>query len=292
MTRILVTGAKGQLGTEIQRQSHNVKNASFLFMDIDELDLTDDKQVKKIISDIKPSFLVNCAAYTAVDRAENDEAKAFAVNATAVQNIIRAAVSVPDMKLIHISTDFVFDGKSKTAYREDSKTGALSVYGKSKQKGEEYARSYPLSLIIRTSWLYSEYGSNFVKTIMRLSDERDEINVVNDQLGTPTWAADLASAVIRIIELSINDENSFIPGIYHYSNEGHCSWYEFAREIKKIEGLDIKINPVSTAEFPLPAERPRFSVLSLDKIKKTYNISIPSWQESLEECIKRIKQQI
>ncbi|MDZ7739859.1 MAG: dTDP-4-dehydrorhamnose reductase [Bacteroidales bacterium] len=289
MTKILITGAKGQLGKEIQRQSHNVKNASFLFMDIDELDLRDEKQVKEIISDIQPSFLVNCAAYTAVDKAEDDEANAFAVNATALQNIIRAAVSVPDMKLIHISTDFVFEGQRKTPYKEDSKTGALSVYGKSKQKGEEYALSYPLSVIIRTSWLYSEFGSNFVKTIMRLSSERDEINVVNDQVGTPTWAADLASAVISIIKYSIEDKNSFIPGIYHYSNEGHCSWYEFAREIKRIEGLDIKINPVSTAEFPLPAERPEYSVLSLDKIKKTYNINIPSWQESLEECIKRIK---
>ncbi|MGM0464189.1 MAG: dTDP-4-dehydrorhamnose reductase [Bacteroidota bacterium] len=291
MTRILITGAKGQLGREIQRQSHNVKNASFIFMDVDELDLTDEKQVKDTISNIKPSFIVNCAAYTAVDRAENDEAKAFAVNATAVQNIIKAAGNVPDMKLIHISTDFVFGGKSKTPYREDSKTGALSVYGKSKQKGEEYALSYPLSVIIRTSWLYSEYGGNFVKTIIRLSDERDEINVVNDQVGTPTWAADLASAVIRIIEISLINESNFIPGIYHYSNEGHCSWYEFAREIKRIEGFNIKINPVSTAEFPLPAERPEFSVLSLEKIKKTYNISIPSWQESLEKCIKRIKQQ-
>ncbi|MFP4489474.1 MAG: dTDP-4-dehydrorhamnose reductase [Bacteroidales bacterium] len=291
MKKILVTGAKGQLGREIQRQSHLVKDASFLFMDIEELDLTNEIQLKKIISDIKPDFLVNCAAYTAVDRAENDEANAFAVNATAVQNIIKAAGIVPDMKLIHISTDFVFGGKSKTPYREDSKTGALSVYGKSKQKGEEYALSYPLSVIIRTSWLYSEYGGNFVKTIMRLAAERDEINVINDQVGTPTWAADLASAVIRITGLSIRDEDRFIPGIYHYSNEGHCSWYEFAREIKKIEGLDIKINPVSTVEFPLPAERPKFSVLSLDKIKKTYNISIPSWQESLEECIKRIKQQ-
>ncbi len=288
---ILITGAKGQLGREIQRQSHPVKDASFLFMDIDELDLTNEEQVKDTISDIKPSFLVNCAAYTAVDRAEDDEAGALAVNATAVQNIIKAAGNVPDMKLIHISTDFVFDGKSKTPYSEDSKAGALSVYGKSKQKGEEYALSYPLSVIIRTSWLYSEYGGNFVKTIMRLSSERDEINVVNDQVGTPTWASDLASAVISIIKSGIKDRSSFIPGIYHYSNEGHCSWYEFAREIKRIEGLDIKINPVSTAEFPLPAKRPEYSVLSLDKIKKTYNISIPSWQDSLEKCIKRIKQQ-
>lgn len=288
---ILITGAKGQLGREIQKQSHLVKDASFLFMDIEDLDLTDEKQVKDIISGIKPSYLVNCAAYTAVDRAEEDEARAFAVNASAVQNITMAAGNVPDMKFIHVSTDFVFEGKRKTPYTEDSKTGALSVYGKSKQQGEEYALSYPPSVIIRTSWLYSQFGGNFVKTIMRLSAERDEINVVSDQLGTPTWAADLASAIISIIQSGITDKNSFIPGIYHYSNEGYCSWYDFAREIKRIGGLDIKINPVSTAEYPLPAKRPAYSVLSLDKIKKTYDISIPSWQESLEECIKRIKQQ-
>ena len=290
MIRILVTGANGQLGREIQAKKETLKGAEFYFTDIDELDITDRKEVKSIISEIKPAYLINCAAYTAVDRAEEDADNAYAVNATAVENIVKAASNVPWMKLIHISTDFVFDGKSRSPYKEDSGPAPQSVYGKSKQRGEEFALSYPRSIIIRASWLYSEYGGNFVKTVLRLAGERDEIKVVNDQTGTPTWASDLASALLGIVDQTVKDGNKYHAGIYHYSNEGQCTWYEFAGEIKRLKGLGIIINPVSTAEFPLPAKRPGYSVLCLDKIKNTYNIEIPSWQNSLENCLTRINQ--
>jgi dTDP-4-dehydrorhamnose reductase len=287
---VKITGANGQLGREIQAKKETLKGAEFYFTDIDELDITDRKEVKSIISEIKPAYLINCAAYTAVDRAEEDADNAYAVNATAVENIVKAASNVPWMKLIHISTDFVFDGKSRSPYKEDSSPAPQSVYGKSKQRGEEFALSYPRSIIIRTSWLYSEYGGNFVKTVLRLAGERDEIKVVNDQTGTPTWASDLASALLGIVDQTVKDGNKYHAGIYHYSNEGQCTWYEFAGEIKRLKGLGIIINPVSTAEFPLPAKRPGYSVLCLDKIKNTYNIEIPSWQNSLENCLTRINQ--
>ena len=290
MKKILVTGSRGQLGREIEARKDYLKGTVFYFMDIDDLDLRNEKEVLRTIGEIKPVLLVNCAAYTSVDRAENDSENAYAVNSHAVKNIVGAAAKAPGMKLIHISTDFVFDGKGKIPYTENDIPDAQSVYGKSKQEGEGYALSYPLSMVIRTSWLYSEYGSNFVKTILRLAPEKEYINVVNDQIGSPTWAADLAITVLKITGQSLNDNNRFISGVYHYSNQGYCSWYDFACEIKKIKGLDINIYPVSTAEYPLPAQRPAYSVLSLDKIKKTYHIKIPAWQDSLEKCLKRINQ--
>ena len=289
MNRILVTGSKGQLGREIMARKDKVQEFEFFFLDIDELDLTDRDEVQKTISRIKPSLLINCAAYTAVDRAEEDKENAFAVNAAAVKNIVDAGTGLPSMKLMHISTDFVFDGKARKPYCEDAGPDPQSIYGKSKLAGEIYALAYPLSMIIRTSWLYSEYGGNFVKTILRLAGERDEINVVNDQVGAPTWAADLAAAILSVCKQTLGGEKKFSPGTYHYSNEGSCSWYEFACEIKKIAGLDISIRPVTTADYPLPAKRPAYSVLGLDKIKKTYDIEIPSWQQSLGSFLKRNK---
>ena len=287
MNRILVTGAKGQLGMEIRAQKEKVQESEFYFLDIEELDLTDRDEVQKTIVRINPSLLINCAAYTAVDRAEEDKDNAFAVNAGAVKNIIDATTVVPSMKFVHVSTDFVFDGKAEKPYDENSDPNPQSIYGRSKWEGEKYALTYPLAMIIRTSWLYSAYGGNFVKTILRLAGERDEISVVNDQRGSPTWAADLASAILSVCSQTLSGKKLFQPGIYHYSNEGSCSWYEYASEIKKIMGFDLRINPVSTAEFPLPAKRPAYSVLALDKIKKTYNIEIPSWQQSLGLFLKR-----
>jgi len=288
MKRILVTGAQGQLGREIQAKKEFLKGAEFYFTDIDELDITNRREVERTIREIKPLCLVNCAAYTAVDRAEVDAANAFAVNASAVENIVNAAGNVHGMKLIHISTDFVFDGRRRSPYTENARPHPQSVYGKTKQKGEEYALSYPHSMIIRTSWLYSEFGGNFVKTILRLAVEKNEIKVVSDQTGTPTWAADLASAIMDVLALTMNNDRQYIPGIYHYSNEGQCTWFEFASEIKRLKGLGLEIKPVSTSEFPLPAKRPEYSVLCHEKIKNTYNIETPSWQDSLEKCLKRI----
>jgi len=290
MNRILVTGAKGQLGREISVRRETVPGVEFFFLDIEELDLTARDEVKRTIKSIKPAVLINCAAYTAVDRAEEDWENAFAVNAGAVENIIDVATTLPSMKFLHISTDFVFDGKSSKPYEEDAGPDPQSVYGKSKWQGEKYALSHPLSMIIRTSWLYSAYGGNFVKTILRLAGEKDEIKVVSDQRGAPTWAGDLAEAILFVCRRVLSGEKEFIPGIYHYSNEGSCSWYEFACEIKKIMGFNMSIRPVSTAEYPLPAKRPAYSVLGLDKIKKTYNIEIPSWQHSLGLFLKRNKQ--
>ncbi|MGM0667529.1 MAG: dTDP-4-dehydrorhamnose reductase, partial [Bacteroidota bacterium] len=250
MNRILVTGAKGQLGMEIGAQKEKLQGSEIIFMDIEELDLTDRDEVQKTIGRINPSLLINCAAYTAVDRAEEDKENAFAVNAGAVRNILDATTTVPSMKFVHVSTDFVFDGKTKKPYDEDASPNPQSVYGRSKREGEKYALSYPHAMIIRTSWLYSEYGGNFVKTILRLAGEKDEISVVNDQRGSPTWAADLASAILTVCRQTLSGEKLFQAGIYHYSNEGSCSWYEYASEIKKIMGFEMRINPVSTAEFP------------------------------------------
>jgi len=289
MNRILVTGARGQLGMELQTHQKRLKGTEFYFYDIEELDICNKIEVENTINKIKPDLLINCAAYTAVDRAEENADNAYAVNAVAVRNIVNAASGITGMKLIHISTDFVFDGKNNSPYNEDDSPNPQSVYGISKLQGEKYALTYPHTMIIRTSWLYSEYGSNFVKTILRLAGENEEINVINDQRGTPTWTTDLASSVLNIWSQIFYEKKKFIPGIYHYSNEGSCSWYEFACEIARIAELNIKINPVSTTEFPLPAKRPPYSVLGLDKIKNTYDIKIPSWQESLEIFLNRYK---
>lgn len=288
MKKILITGSKGQLGSSLKSAEDSITNSNIHFTDIDKTDLGNAKQVQDLINDIKPDYLINCAAYTAVDRAESDIENAYKVNSEAVKNIVDAAPLSPGMKFIHISTDFVFRGNRNSPYEESAEPDPVSVYGKSKRKGELYALTYPLAAVIRTSWLYSEYGGNFVKTILRLAGEKDEIKVVNDQTGTPTWASDLASAIISILNITDEGKDYFIPGIYHYSNSGSCSWYDFACEIKKIKNLDIKIAPVSTAEFPLPAKRPQYSVLSLDKIKKTYRLAIPGWQESLMKCLNRL----
>lgn len=288
MKSILVTGARGQLGREIRAQKDMLHGVKFYFSDIDDLDIRDEAEVFKIIDSIKPSLLINCAAYTSVDRAETEPEDAFAVNSMAVKNIITAAARKPGMKIIHISTDFVFDGNRKTPYTEDINPSAMSAYGKSKQEGEGFALSYPLSMIIRTSWLYSEYGKNFVKTVLGLATEKDEIKVVDDQVGSPTWAADLASTILLISGESFKKHGHFANGIYHYSNQGSCSWYDFAMEIKRIKGLNINIKPVGTDDYPLPAKRPAYSVLNLEKIKNTYNIDIPYWQDSLEKCLNRI----
>ncbi|HKL67425.1 MAG TPA: dTDP-4-dehydrorhamnose reductase [Bacteroidales bacterium] len=288
MKKILITGSKGQLGSELSAAREAIISGDIYFTDIDEVDLANAKQVQDLIYDIKPDYLINCAAYTAVDRAESDIENAYKVNSKAVKNIADAAPLSPRMKFIHMSTDFVFRGKRNSPYEENADPDPVSVYGKSKRQGELYALTYPLTAVIRTSWLYSEYGGNFVKTILRLAGEKEEIKVVNDQIGTPTWAADLASAIISILNITDEGEEYFVPGIYHYSNSGSCSWYDFAREIKNIKDLDIKIVPVSTAEFPLPAKRPQYSVLNLDKIKKTYRLAIPGWQESLMKCLNRL----
>jgi dTDP-4-dehydrorhamnose reductase len=285
--KILVTGSKGQLGSELRRLSGNYDKLAFSFTDLAELDICNADSLKKFTSELQPDYLINCAAYTAVDRAEDDEDGAINLNAGAVRNIT-SALEGSRCKLIHISTDYVLAGSGNRLLTEEDSPDPRSVYAKSKLAGERYALEYKNSQVIRTSWMYSAYGHNFVKTILRLAAERDEISVVNDQVGTPTWAADLAEAIISIIRAEGSETGAFFPGIYHYSNLGSCSWYEFAMKIKELKGLKLKINAVSTEEYKLPAYRPAYSVMSKDKIIERYKLKIPRWEDSLDLCLKLI----
>ena len=286
MINILVTGANGQLGSEL-KSIYNNSNRTFEkpvnieFTDIETLDLSNTIFLKKFLDDHSFDFIINCAAYTNVDLAETEKEKAFEINANCVKSIVEY-IKGKNTKLIHISTDYVFDGETHIPYTEDIPTNPQSVYGKSKLDGEKYALKHPNSIVIRTSWLYSSYGKNFAKTIYKLCKEREELNVVFDQIGTPTYATDLAKAILQIINQSIT-ENRFIPGIYHYSNEGVCSWFDFAQAIADKAYSKCKINSIISKEYPTPAKRPFYSVLNKSKIKSVYQISIPHWQKSLND---------
>lgn len=282
--RILVTGAKGQLGNELKDLTKSVKNNDFIFTDIEELDITDYEKVATFINSNKIEIIVNCAAYTAVDKAESEAELAYKINKDAVFNLAKA-INKNDGILIHISTDFVFDGRKNTPYTEENETNPLSVYGKSKLEGEKIALSEADNLyIIRTSWLYSTYGNNFVKTIIRLARERKKLNVVFDQTGTPTYANDLAMAILALIDKTKKGEKS----ILHFSNEGVASWYDFAVEICRLSKIDCEITPIETKEYPTPAKRPFYSVLNKKKIKNLLEIKIPHWRDSLMKCINKL----
>ena len=281
---ILITGAKGQLGCELQKLVPLYPQYRFFPTDIDTIDLCDKEAIESFLNKNRINYIINCAAYTAVDKAEDDIALCYRVNRDAVRNL--AEVAAGKAKIIHISTDYVFDGMSQRPLRETDETNPQSVYGKSKLEGEQILlKTAPDSIIIRTAWLYSSFGNNFVKTMIRLGKERESLNVVNDQTGTPTYAADLAKAVLRIIEES-EKKNTFQSGIYHYSNEGECSWYDFCLKIHESAGVTTcKVRPVSTAEYPTKAARPLYSVLDKTKIKATFHLTIPHWEESLENAI-------
>ncbi|NOX86486.1 MAG: dTDP-4-dehydrorhamnose reductase [Chlorobi bacterium] len=285
MKKILVTGSKGQLGSEIRDLSPGYPGFQFEFIDIDELDLTDAAAVQDFFTEKHFEFCINCSAYTAVDKAEEEEEMAMAVNFTAVKNLAHILAGKKTF-LIHISTDYVFDGKNHKPYTETDTTSPQSVYGLSKLKGEEAVlKSTADAIIIRTSWLYSGYGNNFVKTILRLAKERDTINVVADQVGTPTYAGDLAKAILEIIA-----SEKLKPGkqIYHYSNEGVTSWFDFARAIVDEYGLNCKILPIETKDFPTKATRPFYSILNKRKIKQDFQMEIPYWRDSLKVVLKRL----
>lgn len=283
---ILVTGANGQLGNEMRRLGAVSPN-NYIFTDVAELDITDATAVSEAVKGNGIEIIVNCAAYTNVDKAESDEATAVLINATAVANLAAAMKEVGGT-LFHVSTDYVFGIDGNTPRREDMPTAPLGVYGRTKLMGEEaIKKSGCKALVFRTAWLYSEYGNNFLKTMMRLTAEREQLNVVFDQVGTPTYAGDLALAIFSIIEAGVYPGNE---GIYHFSNEGVCSWYDFAVEIAAAAGnTDCRIEPCHSSEFPSPVTRPPYSVLDKTKIKKTFDIDIPHWRESMEYCIKRIK---
>ncbi|NOZ36025.1 MAG: dTDP-4-dehydrorhamnose reductase [Chlorobi bacterium] len=284
MNNILVTGANGQLGNEIKKTTSAFKNFHFLFTDVEELDITKPDNIQKFYLKNKFDYIINCAAYTNVDKAETDKINADKINAEAVKNLseISEKYKIP---LIHISTDYVFDGKSKIPYKESDYTNPQSVYGKTKLKGEKYVENAYEGIIIRTSWLYSSFGNNFVKTMLRLGRERNEINVVSDQSGSPTYAADLAQTILEIIKQKIENQEHNFSGIYHYSNEDSCTWYEFAKEIMQNANLKCKVNPVSSEEYPTPTKRPKYSLLDKTKIKKTFGVTVPFWKDSLQKCL-------
>lgn len=273
---VLVTGANGQLGQSLQFISDHYSDIQFHFYTSTELDITNRNNIKEIFSLIKPDFCINAAAYTAVDKAESEIEKATLINVTGAKNMALICAEF-STTLIHVSTDFVFDGIKETPYTEEDTTNPQGVYGKTKREGEieiiKYLKHY---FIIRTSWLYSSFGNNFMKTMLKLANERNSLNVVNDQIGTPTHAVDLAKAIIEII---LSGSKNF--GIYHYSNEGNTSWYGFAKEIFNIYKTIIDLQPIPTSEFPTPAKRPKYSVLDKSKIKSEFGISIKDWKESL-----------
>jgi dTDP-4-dehydrorhamnose reductase len=287
-TKILVTGANGQLGNELQVLATEHPAWEFVFTDLPLLDITNAAQVSDFVLRTCPQFIINCAAYTAVDKAESDEQTAYLINATAVQNLTSAAQQT-GAYLVHISTDYVFDGKNHSPYRETELCNPQTVYGKTKQQGEAFAAAYPKSTIIRTAWLYSTFGNNFVKTMLRLGRERASIGVVADQIGTPTYAADLARAILQIVSATVQNPSAFKRGIYHFTNEGVCSWYDFAEAIMRQAGLSCKVSPIDTADYPTPAKRPAYSVLHKGKIKQRYGVAIRHWQAALEECLLKMK---
>lgn len=287
--KILVTGAYGQLGSELKEIEMQFPNYDFLFTDADTLDITNEIEVESYFNKYQPGFVINCAAYTAVDKAEIETGIAEKVNALAPKILGKFSKKV-GAKLIHVSTDYVFDGNSNRPYSETDTVNPQGVYGETKLQGElNCLNENPDSVVIRTSWLYSEFGNNFVKTMLKLGCERDTLNVVFDQVGTPTYAADLANAIMSIIQLSENQPQKYIPGIYHYSNEGVTSWYDFALAIFDTTNIECEVNPVLSDQFPTLAKRPHFSVLNKSKIRDTFGITIPYWKESLKICIERLK---
>ena len=283
---ILVTGANGQLGSEMRRLGAVSPN-NYIFTDVAELDITDANAVIAAVKENAIGIIVNCAAYTNVDKAESDETTAELINSTAVRNLAVAMKEVGGT-LFHVSTDYVFGLDGNTPRNEDMPVNPLGVYGRTKLNGElAISESGCKALIFRTAWLYSEFGNNFLKTMMRLTAEREQLNVVFDQVGTPTYAGDLALAIFSIIEAGVYEGNE---GIYHFSDEGVCSWYDFAVEIAAAAGnTNCRISPCHSSEFPSPVTRPPYSVLDKTKIKNTFGIDIPHWRESMEYCIKRIK---
>jgi dTDP-4-dehydrorhamnose reductase len=282
---ILVTGKNGQLGSEFQDLSLTNKNFNFYFSDIDNLDITNTNQLNKYFNLNKIELIINCAAYTAVDKAEEEPNVVDLVNNIAVKNLVTICLKF-NIKLIHISTDYVFDGENSKPYSESDKTNPIGLYGLSKRKGEMHILSSSVNgIIIRTSWLYSTFGNNFVKNILKLSHKRKSLNIVNDQIGTPTYAGDLASSCLEIIKKNNWDNN---PELFHYSNMGMCSWYDFAKEIFKIKNPEYEIYPVNSNQFISNVKRPKFSVLCKRKIIKKYDLVIPDWKTSLKNCLKKM----
>ncbi len=284
---ILVTGANGQLGKEIQTiyDNYSGDKDQFFFTDIDELNVTELKPLNKFVKKNSISVIINCAAYTNVDQAEDEEKIAFLVNELAVKNLTAAALE-NDVKIIHLSTDYVFNGENYKPYKETDPVNPVSVYGKSKLAGEQKILETQTGIIIRTSWLYSSFGKNFVKTIEKLAREREELKVVFDQVGSPTYARDLAKTIMKIVFSPLTPE---CYGIYHFSNEGVCSWYDLAKEIISLQDISCNIEPIESKDFPTKAPRPHYSVLNKSKIKRVFKLDVPHWKDSLQEMMSTLK---
>ena len=283
---ILILGSDGQLGTEVTNIYSKTKN-TILTPNIKELDITDKLKLESFFDNNNIDIVLNCAAYTAVDTAETEQNLANLLNANAPSEIAKIT-SEKDIKFIHVSTDYVFNGENFTPYKETDTTKPLGIYGESKLQGENLIQKFNKNaIIIRTSWLYSVTGNNFVKTMIRLGTKLDSLGVIYDQVGTPTYAVDLANAIYNIAKRILNsDKNN--SGIYHFSNEGVCSWYDFAKEIMTLAKVDCEVKPIETKDFPTPTKRPAYSVLNKAKIKETFNIEIPYWHDSLIDCIKEL----
>ena len=288
MAIILITGAKGQLGNELKVVSKNFYGYHFIFTDLDTLDITNQEQTSEFIKQSGPDWIVNCASYNLVDKAESEPDRAMLINGTAIKNITEV-IRGSECRFIHISSDYVYDGQSNVPYNEYTPANPISVYGRSKLAGEKFALLHQGSMIIRTSWLYSSFGNNFVKTILRHAAEKESLKVVFDQTGTPTYAADLAGAIMSIVSGVIRNQIALNAGIYNYSNEGVCTWYDFASEIIKEAGLNCQVNPVLTKDYKQVAQRPVYSVMDKSKIKNNYGLSIPYWRTSLNKCMKLLK---
>jgi dTDP-4-dehydrorhamnose reductase len=275
--KVLVTGGKGQLGQAIQALTPKYTNISFYFADSSETDITSIDSLDNTFNTIKPDYCINAAAYTAVDKAESEQESAYAVNVTGAKNLAQICKKYGTV-LLHVSTDFVFDGNKETPYTEEDKTDPKGVYGLTKRDGEEeIQKNMEEYYIVRTAWVYSEYANNFMKTMIRLGKERDSLNIVSDQIGSPTNANDLADALIQII---LSGKKAY--GIYHFSNEGIASWYEFACEIFKVNNIEVQANPIPSSAYPTPATRPAYSLLDKSKIKNIFGIHINDWKESLK----------
>ena len=292
MKNILVTGAYGQLGNEVRLLSANYPHYNFMFTDVDSLDICDKSMLLDFVQGNDIRYIINCAAYTAVDKAEDEPELCEKINTKAVKNLGEVAQAV-NAGIIHVSTDYVFNGQGYLPYTEDMPTSPCSVYGKTKLKGEKaLLKACENAIVVRTAWLYSPFGDNFVKTMRKLGAEREQLNVIFDQIGSPTFAEDLAAALLIIVDQTI-DRIHDKGGIYHYSNEGVCSWYDFTLKIHQLSGITTcNVHPIETKDYPTKAARPHFSVLNKAKIKSTFGITVPHWESSLQRCIEQLNQQI
>lgn len=286
VNKVLVTGANGQLGWELQQAAKVNSNFEFIFLDRNAMDLSNPNDLLKTVESYAPSAIINTAAYTAVDKAETEKALAHTINAEAVAELATIAKN-KQIPFITFSTDYVFSGNAAIPYVTDTQLAPINYYGKTKADGEQMAlAANPDSIIIRTSWVFSSHGNNFVKTMIRLMKERDSLNIVGDQQGRPTYAKDLATASIQIL----NALNQGVPvkGIYHYANTGETTWFDFAQKIKELAGLDCNLTPINSDQFPTPAKRPNYSVLDTQKIEKELNLNIPHWETALKDCIEKL----